>query len=317
MDGTNEGGLLGGAAATTETTGQNNAGAGDVAPGTTTTGTTGETGETNTPPEGGSGIVIPENWKDAIPEDLRGDPSLKPINDFEGLIKSYVHAQKQMGMDKITIPGEHASTEEWDQLYNKLGLPEDVEKYDIKPADSGKMDEDFFNKFKEQALAAKIMPGQAQKLHDWFNEFAAQENENSRIENQAFIDKEVGVLKSEWGDAFVPNVKRANAVMEEFGGTELAEHLAEVGLNNDVKLIKMFNNIGQQLYKEGKFSDGKGEYSGVSPDDSEQKIRDVMGDAKHPYHVKGHPSHKAAVQEMTKHYQNIRNAKTPKHQAVG
>ena len=63
------------------------------------------------------------NWKESLPDDLRDNPSLKSIQDVPGLAKSFIHAQKMVGADKIPVPTEHATKEDWDAVYSKLGRP--------------------------------------------------------------------------------------------------------------------------------------------------------------------------------------------------
>jgi len=70
------------------------------------------------------------DWKESLPEDLKNDPSLLTVKDVPGLAKSYIHAQKMIGADKIALPGKNASEEEWDAVYNRLGKPEEAKAYE-------------------------------------------------------------------------------------------------------------------------------------------------------------------------------------------
>ena len=63
------------------------------------------------------------DWRESLPEDLKSDPSLLTVKDVPGLAKSYIHAQKMIGADKLAIPGKNASEEEWSAVYEKLGKP--------------------------------------------------------------------------------------------------------------------------------------------------------------------------------------------------
>ena len=90
--------------------------------------------------EGNSGSVLgagsseapaPEvvsDWRSGLPEDVAGDPSLADIKDVSSLAKSYVHAQRMVGRDKVSIPQEGAGEDEWNSFYDRLGRPE---KYEI------------------------------------------------------------------------------------------------------------------------------------------------------------------------------------------
>lgn len=64
------------------------------------------------------------SWLDNLPEDLKGNKSLSKFTDMSGLAKSYLELEKNK--DKgLMLPNEDASDEEWDKIYQKLGMPED------------------------------------------------------------------------------------------------------------------------------------------------------------------------------------------------
>ncbi len=71
------------------------------------------------------------SWKEALPEDVREDPSMEAIQTVDNLAKSYVNAQKMIGADKIIVPNKYAEANEWKDVFTKLGLPESVDKYEI------------------------------------------------------------------------------------------------------------------------------------------------------------------------------------------
>jgi len=73
-----------------------------------------------------------ENWKDSLPDDLKGEKALESIQDIPGLVKSYVHAQKMIGSDKIPVPNKYATDEDWQAVYSKLGRPESPDAYEFK-----------------------------------------------------------------------------------------------------------------------------------------------------------------------------------------
>lgn len=63
------------------------------------------------------------NWRDTLPDELKMDASLLKFNDIPSLAKSYVNAQRLIGADKIALPGEHATDDEWSEVYDRLGRP--------------------------------------------------------------------------------------------------------------------------------------------------------------------------------------------------
>ena len=87
------------------------------------------------------------SWKEALPEDVREDPSMEAIQTVDNLAKSYVNAQKMIGADKIIVPNKYAEANEWQDVFTKLGLPESVDKYEISAKEE--VDQEFFDKFKQ------------------------------------------------------------------------------------------------------------------------------------------------------------------------
>ena len=49
------------------------------------------------------------NFKDLIPEGFKEEKSLDNFNNMEDFVKSYLHAQKLVGADKIPVPNKHAT----------------------------------------------------------------------------------------------------------------------------------------------------------------------------------------------------------------
>src|SRR5690554_6452317 len=95
-----------------------------------------------------------------LPESFRADAVFSRFKDMESLLASYKSAQSMVGMDKIPIPGKHATDDDWKQVFGRLGLPESVDKYEMKLPEG--VDADFVKAFKETAHKAGVLPKQAQ-----------------------------------------------------------------------------------------------------------------------------------------------------------
>ena len=84
------------------------------------------------------------DWRSSLPEDIREDPSLKPLQDINSLAKSYVHSQRMLGTDKVVVPGKYATPDEWRGFYHKVGLPEEVKDYEVTSSNTD-VDQEFFD----------------------------------------------------------------------------------------------------------------------------------------------------------------------------
>ena len=69
------------------------------------------------------------DWKAGLSDELRADKSLENIKDISSLAKSYIHAQKLVGADKIPVPNKHATEQDWDAVYKRLGRPDTPDGY--------------------------------------------------------------------------------------------------------------------------------------------------------------------------------------------
>lgn len=256
-------------------------------------------------PSGGEGGFQAPEWMNGfeVDQDIAQDPSLKAIQDVPSLIKSYVHAQKKMGMDKTVLPNQNSTKEEWMQLYQKLGMPSDFNEYDLKQAENNALKEDLMAEFKQTAFENNILPDQAQAMYDFLNNHTAGAIERMQQEQQEASSAAITALKEEWGDAFDQNVHTAKLAVNEFGGEDLKAYLNDTGLGNDPNIIKVFNEIGKQFFKEDNFAaDSKPAYS-LSPSEAQQRINEITGDMQGPYYNSMHPDHKRIVEEVHKLFQ--------------
>lgn len=256
-----------------------------------------------TPPEGGQ-FTGPEWAKgfEVEPEILQ-DPSLKAIKDLPSLVKSYVHAQKKMGMDKVVIPNKNSTQEEWLQFYGKLGLPSTLEEYGIKTPEKNVFGEELVNKFKEVAFQHKLLPDQANAVFEFLNTYTSEQAAALEEANQNSVQEAIQSLQQEWGESFPQNVRKAKLAVLEFGGQDFQKYLDESGLGNDPQLVKAFAKIGESFFKEDKFgAEGKPAYA-MSPDEAQKKIGEIQGDFNGPYYNTMHPDHNRTVQEVNKLFQ--------------
>jgi len=113
---------------------------------------------------------------DLLPEDLRSDPSLQPFKDVPELAKSFVHAQRMIGMEKLPVPGPNATDEDWNVVYDKLGRPEAPDKYELPaPPEGFELDPEMASAFRETAHKLGLLPQQAAGLFDWYTKTVSEQ----------------------------------------------------------------------------------------------------------------------------------------------
>jgi hypothetical protein len=195
-------------------------------------------------------ILTIDKWREALPEDLATDKSMADIKDLEGLAKSYIHAQKMIGTDKVPVPREDWTDSDWDNFYNKLGRPESPEQYDLeKPEELPEgmsFNEEYEEEFKKQAHKRGLSKAQANKMWKFLQDKSI-ENYSSAVESRKQANQEGWEnLRKEWGKAFDSNVKLSEKVAA-VAGPEFTEWAKKVGLWGEPQMVAFGAKIGKML----------------------------------------------------------------------
>tara|TARA_R110002110_G_scaffold395613_1_gene610217 strand:- start:369 stop:1184 length:816 start_codon:yes stop_codon:yes gene_type:complete len=251
--------------------------------------------------------VASEDWKASIPEDIRNEPSLADIQDVVGLAKSYVHSQRMIGSDKVSIPSREASQEELDTFYNKLGRPDSAEGYE---APTENMPDIPFNselqsQFFEEAHRIGLNKQQAGALVRWQAEQANNSIEFGNQQAEASLEKAQDTMRKEFGKAYGDKMEMAKNAALEFGGEDLVALLDKTGLGNEPAVIKAFANIGKAIMNDEVIGGGGRQGFMMSPAEAKSQITNMKRDPNFmaAYQDQGHVTHKESVAEMAKLYE--------------
>jgi hypothetical protein len=240
------------------------------------------------------GTEVTADWREHLSDEFREDPSLSVFKDVNGLAKSYLNTKKMIGSDKIPMPGKYATDEEWREVYEKLGLPSEVDKYELNAVE-GDLNDELFEAFKQTAFQSGILPKQAQTVYDWFQKASEDIQAKTEQHQQAEVEKNISELKQEWGQAFDDKLTLAKAAVKHFGEGEMLEYLEQTGLGNDAKIIKLMSKVGE-LLSEDEFKGVTEARGGMTPRDIEGKKAELFNDP--AYFDKNHPNHGRVVEEM-------------------
>jgi hypothetical protein len=246
----------------------------------------------------GSGGVDWTAIRQALPEELRDDKSLATINSVEGLVKGYVHSQKAMG-SKVNVPDKHASEEDWQQFFHKVGAPASAEDYEFKPAEDLGVEEEFVNSFKEVGQKAGLLPTQLEQVFKHYVDYVGGITASQEDAMKAQHDGDVSDLKKEWGEAFDDNAKAANVAFKELLPDEgMRQRLLDDGLASHPAVVRLLSNAAK-LFKEDTFiGHGEGKLGGLTPAEALDKAKDIQGNPDHPYRNPRHPNHQKAQKEV-------------------
>lgn len=240
-----------------------------------------------------------KSWKEAIPEDLRNDPNISKFTELEALAKSYVNATRMIGQDKVAVPNNNSTEDQWNEVYNKLGRPESPDKYKLEvKSDVVPLDDGAIKSFAENAHKLGLNNKQAQGILEFYKESMEGSVQQSRVDTETAQANTEAQLRKEWGRAFDDNIKRAGAVakanmnpqildMELKDGTRLGDH---------PEVIKGFANIANLLSEDKLIgTESENVSQGV---DYQSEINKLVNDRSGPYWNKSHPDHDKIVQQV-------------------
>jgi len=231
---------------------------------------------------------------DQLPEDLRGEPSLKNFTNVGDLAKSLVHAQKMIGMDKIPVPGKHSTQDDWNVIYSKLGRPETPNDYQFET----KLDanDPGLQQFKEVAHSIGLNADQASKILNFYGELSESGQQTLAAQQQQVREQSESDLRKDWGLAFDKKIQQADNVFQKFFPNEMKEVRLENGnlLGNDPQFIKALAGLAENFSEDNMTAEND---LTMTPDDAQREIEKLTA-PNTPYWDKKHPGHQAAVEEV-------------------
>jgi hypothetical protein len=234
-------------------------------------------------------------YKELGPEILT-EPSLKLVDSNEKLLKGYVNAQKAIGANKIVVPGKHATEDEWREVYSKLGLPENLDSYELSIKEE--TPDDFMQAYKEIALKNNILPQQAQALYDWYFERGRADIDAHEQNQKDMLSQEHEKLKEEWGNSYDRNIQLAQIAVRSIDDTGFMEYLDESGLAMNTQLIRAFAKLGESMYQEADIIDGDKTPLQGTRESAAKRLEEIYEDRNGPLYDSSHPAHKRVRAEV-------------------
>ncbi|QLF88253.1 capsid assembly protein [Pelagibacter phage Greip EXVC021P] len=243
--------------------------------------------------------TVSKSWKETISEEFRNDPNISKFTEIDALAKSYINATRMIGQDKVAVPNENSTDDQWNEVYGKLGRPESPDKYKLEVnSDLVPLDESAVKSFAENAHQLGLNNKQAQGILEYYKNSMEGSVQQARIDTETAQANSEAELRKEWGRSFDENIKKAGAVakanmdetvlnMELKDGTRLGDHPA---------VIKGFANIANIL-SEDKLVGTESENVDQGAD-YEAEISKLVNDRDGPYWNKSHPDHDKIVQQV-------------------
>ncbi len=235
-------------------------------------------------------------WKQDLPQEIRDDPTVKTFTTIEGMAKSLINAQ-----NLVSKRVEEMTPEQLGQIHARHGRPDEADGYVLAKPESLPEGLEYHD-----ALAAKakgwfheagLSQAQAEKLHGFWNEFAAESFNGANVAREAAQTEAMNKFKAELGSQFEPKVNLAKAAIREFGGQDLKDFLNDTKLGDDPRMVRAFIKIGEAV-GEDTLVNGDGGGGGMTPAEAEAKIAAIHANPAYTDATK--PEHAGLVAEMAR-----------------
>ena len=241
----------------------------------------------------------PATWKDSISQEFREDPNISKFTEIDALAKSYINATRMIGQDKVAVPNENSTDDQWNEVYGKLGRPESADKYKLEVnSETAQIDEGSIKSFAENAHKLGLNNKQAQGILEYYKDSMEGSAQQSKIDTETAQAQSEAELRKEWGRSFDENLKKAASVAKANMNEDVLNMQLKDGtrLGDHPSIIKGFANIAN-LMSEDKMI-GTDEDSATGGRNLDEEISKIVNDRDGPYWNKGHPDHDKIVQQV-------------------
>lgn len=244
-------------------------------------------------------VQTSKSWKEIISKEYRSNPNIEKFTEIDALAKSYINAVSMIGSDKIPVPTNNSTDEQWNEIYTKLGRPESPDKYklDVK-SDVVPIEETAVKSFAENAHKLGLNNKQAQGILEFYKNNMEQSAQQQSINTETAQADAEAQLRKEWGRSFDENIKRAGSLAKANMSPELLDMQMKDGtrLGDHPEIIKGFANIAN-LISEDKII-GTEQENMSQGRDLETEISTIVNDRNGPYWNRNHPDHDKVVQQV-------------------
>lgn len=195
--------------------------------------------------DGGWGSLV-----ESLPEELRGNETIKNTKSLESMANQLVNAQSALGTKRIEQPKEDWGDEEWDKWYDNVRPQDDTYKIPevtIEGAESvPELTEESQDELVQFAGEMGLSQRQFDKLYQRYIELGIQGDTLTKEQTAATIKEQRQSIQMDWGENYDNNLKQANAAYE-----ALSQEIPEIkdlvegnaGVANHPAVLKLFHKI--------------------------------------------------------------------------
>ena len=239
------------------------------------------------------------DFQSLIPNEYKEEKSLQNFNKMDDFVKSYLHSQKLVGLDKIPVPNKHATDEDWKEVYKRLGSPETADGYKYSLPEGHAVPEDTLKSFSEEAVKLGLLPNQADGIMKYYNDIVNQGVNDQTIKADAARAASEQDLRKEFGSTYENRITGAkNLATATLGADFLNTTMLSDGskLGDNPHIVKAFAQLSEKLSEDDIVKGDTPSY--LSTNEINKQIASLQqpGSA---YWDKKHPGHTLAVEEVS------------------
>jgi len=235
-----------------------------------------------------------DNWRDFLPDDIKDNASIAKYTDFGAFAKGHVNAVGMIGKDKFTLP---ETDEQFSDLYNRLGRPDDAEGYGLSVPESVDDEQKFDGDFEKTLMTTMHGLGlngkQAQGISDLLYDTVTSSGSDGAAADEAMRTEALTELRSEYGANVDSHIEVSMRIIRELGGDGASDKISKDDLLENPVLVKILSGIANKVLEDTGLDGGN---QGVTRTDVQTEITEAQA---HPaYMDKKHIEHKQQVEKV-------------------
>jgi hypothetical protein len=250
-----------------------------------------------TPPEGSEPPVV-KSWFDDLDPDLKANPSITKFKSPGDLGKSYVELQKTLGKDRVVVPNDKSTPEEWKAFWKKAGAPDKEDDYNVSDdelPEPARVSAEAKSALRKRAAELGVPKKHFDELFGTFKKLT-ESRFNQEVEGIKNLRGESETkLRDAWGAAYEPKVAGAQKVIDAFFKDKPIRKEFRDVLVNDVGFIQAMSEISEKMSED---VIGGTKRVTMTPDEAQSEYNTMIMDKKGALYNELHPEHDAAVQKL-------------------
>ena len=238
------------------------------------------------------------DFQSLIPAEYKEEKSLQNFSKMDDFVKSYLHSQKMVGLDKIPVPNKHATDEDWKEVYKRLGSPEAADGYKYSLPEDHAIPDETLKSFSEEAVKLGLLPNQADGIMKYYNQVINEGMNDQNIRAEEARANAEQQLRQEYGSTYDNKITGAkNLATATLGSEFLNTTILQDGskLGDNPQIVKAFAQLSEKLSEDDIVKGDSTSY--LTTNEITKQIASLQqpGSA---YWDKKHPAHAVAVEEV-------------------